>query len=79
MSQVIELTLQRAKPVIALSIQGQGEVTAEMVAAVTGSPGPQGFPGLDSTVPGPMGPTGPQGLQGPKGDTGDTGPQGLQG
>ena len=47
--------------------------------------GPQGSPGLASTIPGPQGPTGPQGPAGPRGlsgtlgDVGATGPTGPQG
>ena len=55
-----------------------GDVTAGLLAALKGDPGPQGPKG-DTGDPGPAGPkgdTGNPGPQGPKGDPGDPGPQG---
>ena len=58
-----------------------GDVTAGLLAALKGDPGPQGPKG-DTGETGPQGPkgdTGDPGPQGPKGDTGATGPQGEKG
>jgi hypothetical protein len=70
-------------------LRGQPRRTSATISTgklATGSAGPAGPPGADSTVPGPAGPAGPPGADstvpgptGPAGATGPTGPPGATG
>jgi len=64
-----------------VGVQPVGGSCQQQIAAVVGTPGPQGEPGpLGATGPrGTDGPPGPQGNAGPAGLTGASGPTGVQG